>query len=156
MKRPVYVAIFCALLLAVGLGTGSAYAYFTSSGNGSGTAATGTLQNVTIDAATGTPASLLQPGGTADLTLTLDNPNPFAVTIVGIQGNGSPTPAGGVGTCVTTGVTVPLLTGLNVTLPSGTGQTVHIPNAAAMSTASDSGCQGASFHLPVIVTVHKP
>jgi len=40
-------------------------------------------------------------------------------------------------------------------VPAGANITVHIPGAVSMSTASASGCQGATFQVPVDVTVHR-
>ena len=33
---------------------------------------------------------------------------------------------------------------------------VHLAGAAGMGTNSDAGCQGATFNIPVSITVHKP
>ena len=143
------------IALVVGLGAGAAYAFFTSSGSGSGAASVGTAQSVTVIAASGTVSSKLIPGISADLLVELDNPNSYSVTITGIAQNGSVTPVGGSGTCTTTGVSVPTQTGLSITVASGTNILVHIPNGASMSTASDSGCQGAAFQIPVTITVQK-
>jgi len=141
-----------AIPVVVGLGSGTAFAYFTATGSGSGVASTGTVKAVTVIAASGMPSSKLYPGGSADLLVELDNPNSFPVTIVTISQNGSVTTVSGCN-CKTTGVSVPTQSGLNVTVASGTNILVHIPNGAAMSTASDSGCQGATFHVPVTITV---
>jgi len=140
--------------LVVGLGSGAAYAYWTSHGSGSGVASAGSTQSVTVVAASGTPSSLLIPGASADLLVELNNTNTYAVTITGISQNGSVSAVGGSG-CTTTGVSVPTQTGLNISVASGTGVVVHVPNGASMSTASASGCQGASFQIPVTLTVHK-
>ena len=85
----------------------------------------------------------------------LDNPNSYPVTIVGVTGNGTVTGSGGIGTCSTTGVTVPTNNALNITVASGSGVFVVIPNGVSMDTTSDSGCQGATFQVPVTITVHK-
>jgi hypothetical protein len=148
------LVVGAAVALVVGLAAGAAYGYFTL-GSGSGTASVGTVQSVTVLAATGTPTSKLIPGTSADLALTLDNPNSYAVNIVSISQNGSVNAVGGIGTCSTTGVSVPTQTGLSISVASGSSVNVDIPNGASMSTSSDSGCQGASFHIPVTITVQK-
>ncbi len=153
-RAPVLLGLVVALLL--GLVGGAAWAFFTSTGTGSGTATVGSIQPVTLLAATGTPSSALQPGAHADLTLTVKNPNSYPVSITGLTQNGAPTVSGGTGcTAGNAGVTVPHQTGLNVGVTPGTAVVVHIPNGAAMSTTSASGCQGASFHFPVTITVRK-
>lgn len=156
-RRALIVALGAAVALLLAMGGGAAYAYFSSHGSGSGVATAGTgPQSVTIVAATGTPTSSLQPGGSADLTLTLNNPNSFAVKITGISQNGTLTVAGDSGcTASNSGVTVPTQTGLSVTIPAGSGQVAHIANGAAMSSSSNSGCQGAQFQVPVTVTVQE-
>ena len=150
--------VVTAAVILLGVAAGSAYGYWRTSGSGSGTASTGTAQAVTIEAANGSPATKLIPGNTADLVLTLDNPNSYAVTIVGIAQNtgGSVSIVGGAGcTAGNSAVSVPTQSGLSVAVAPGSGQTVHIAKGAAMGTASNSGCQGASFQIPVNVTVQR-
>jgi hypothetical protein len=155
MKRRFLIALTVAAAVTGAL-AGGVYAYWRTSGSGSGAASVGTAQAVTVEAATGIPTSSLQPNGTADLVVTLDNPNSYAVTIVGIVQNGPASPvSGGSCTSANSGVTVPTQTGLTLSVPSGAGQTVHIPNGAAMSASSDSNCQGVSFDITVTLTVQR-
>jgi hypothetical protein len=156
MKRtPLLVG--AALALAIGLEGGSAYAFFTASGSGSTAATAGTAQAVTVVAANGTPSSTLSPGGSADLLVELDDPNSYSVIITSISENGTTvTPVGGSGcTTANNGVSVPALSGLSITVPSGTNVVVDVPNSVAMSASSASGCQGASFQIPVNLTVQR-
>ncbi len=159
MKHPTKLLLILASVMALtGAVAGGAYAYWTAHGSGNGIASAGTPLNVTVDAASGTPSSLLVPGGSADLLVKLDNPNAYSVTIVGISQNlgGTVSVTGGTGcTAANSGVTVPTSAGLNVTVATGTGVVVHIPNGASMSTSSASGCQGASFQIPMTVTVQR-
>jgi hypothetical protein len=143
--------------LSAGLGSGVATAYWTTTGTGIGSATTGAPQAVTLIPASGTVDDALFPGGTADLLVALDNPNSYPVTITGIsQRVGSPVEAvGSSGTCTVTGVSVPTRSDLTITVASGANVTVHVPAGAAMSAASDSGCQGATFRIPVMVTVRS-
>jgi hypothetical protein len=155
--RRSFLVIGAIMALVIGLGSGAAYAFFTSHGSGSGAVSTGTPLAVTVQAvASGTVSSFLIPGGNADLLVQISNPNGYSVIITGISQNlsGSVTGSGGIGTCTTTGVTVPTQTGLSITVGSGTN-VLHVANGASMSTVSDSGCQGATIHIPVIVTVHR-
>jgi hypothetical protein len=135
-----------------------AYAYFTASASGTGSASAGTLQPVTVTAFTGSdsPSSPLLPGGTGDVILRISNPNPYAVTLVAVTGGpGSISADAGHPSCTTTGVTFTGQTSLSNTI-AGSGTTlVDLPGAAAMSSASSNGCQGASFSIPVTITVHK-
>ena len=166
-------AVLAATTLAVGLFAGTAYAYFAVTGSGTGKASVGHLQPIEVEHATATVTSPLFPGGTGTLALTLTNPNPFTVTVVGVSQDGpvTVTTASGRGSgCTsdtgtwpsvtrgTSGVTVSasVATGLDLPIalgPSG-ASTVTVANGAAMATSSDTTCQGASFHIPVTVTVH--
>lgn len=139
---------------------GAALAYWRTTGSGSGASSVGTAQNVTVQAvASGTPATTLIPGGSGELLIQISNPNLYSLTLTSVALSGSVTSTGTTG-CTTTGVTVATQSGLNFTLAAGTAAgavptVVHIPNGAAMSTASDSGCQGATFQIPVTVTVQR-
>jgi hypothetical protein len=147
--------VLAALGLAAGLSTGVAAAYWTGGGTGSGSAAAGTAAPLTTVTATASASSLLYPGGSAHLTLTVRNPNPYAVTITSVTGNGLVTASGGSGLCVTTGVSFsPPTAGLPFTVPAAVGAVqgtvvATLEGAAQMSSASDSGCQGATFTIPV-------
>jgi hypothetical protein len=64
---------------------GTAYALWTTGGTGSITAAASTSQDLTASPAT-VSGALLHPGGTADAAVTVQNPNPYAVTITSVTG----------------------------------------------------------------------
>lgn len=140
--------------LVLGLSAGSAYAYLNAHGAGNGKATVGTL-TVAVVASAGTPSSTLFPNGTADLTLTL-NSNASG-TITGITQNGTLSVSGGSGGCSASnsGVSVPTNNTLSVSVAAGSGVVVHIPNAASMSSSSNNGCQGATFSIPVTITVQE-
>ncbi len=146
--------------VVLGLGAGTAFAYFTSTGSGSGTATVGTAQPVTVLQITGTVSvsPKLFPGATnGALQINLDNPNP-PVKITSITGNGAVTGSDGIGSCNTTGVTVNTQSGLSIPVASGNPVSVTIPNAVSMdatSSHSDPGCQGATFQVPVTITVQE-
>ncbi|MCU1363403.1 MAG: hypothetical protein JWM55_1231, partial [Acidimicrobiaceae bacterium] len=145
--------------LVVGLGTGTAFAFFTTLGTGSGTASVGTPLSVTVEQATGTVTNLLYPGASGDLKVTLDNPNSYPVTIVAIQGNGPvAVSSAGIGTCNTTGVAVVTQSGVSIPVasdanPPNNPVSVVVSDGVSMDATSDSGCQGATFSVPVLVTV---
>lgn len=150
-------AIAAALLVGAmaAVAGGAAYGFWSTTGTGSAVATTGTLEVVTIEAATAADvgASKLQPGGTADVVVKVANPNTYAVkvTSIALTTGGVITGSGGTSTCATTGVT---FTPPAVVADIAPGpQTIVLPGAASMSTASDSGCQGATFQIPVTLTV---
>jgi hypothetical protein len=140
-------------VLAVG---GVAWAYFTSSGSGSGHASTGTMSTVTLNASAGTPSTPLYPGGTGDVSLEVNNPNSYAVRLVSVTGSGTISHDASHSACTTTGVTFTNQAGLSTAIPaSATNYPIHLSGAVAMGSSSSSGCQGATFSIPVTITVEK-
>jgi hypothetical protein len=161
--------------LALGLFAGTAYAYFGVTASGSGDASVGHLQPVVIEHATGTVTGLLFPGGTGTLALKVTNPNPFAVTVVGVAQDGPVTvttsSGGGTGCTSDTGTwpalvpgtsgvsvasTATVASGLRLSVAAGPSKTttLTVVNGATMRSNSNTTCQGATFHIPVVVTVH--
>jgi hypothetical protein len=155
MRLRSLLLVIPAVCLVVGLASGAAYAYFTGSGHGTGSASTGSMQTVTISSATATPTSPLHPGGTGDVTLKVTNPNNFSVTLVSVVGSGTITADSGHPGCTTSGVTFTNQTGLSTSIAANNTATIDLPGAAAMSAASSAGCQGATFSIPVTISVEK-
>jgi hypothetical protein len=153
-RRRRLVSVLAAVgVLAVGA---AAWAYFTSSGSGSAHASTASMSTVTLNATAGTPSTPLYPGGTGDVSLEANNPNAYAVTLVSVAGNGSITPDAGHSSCTTTGVTFTNQTGLTTTIPpSASNYQILLSGAVSMNSSSSSGCQGATFSIPVTITVDK-
>lgn len=142
--------------LTLALSSGAAFAYLKATGSGNGSANAGSLSAVTATSSA-TPTSSLLPGLSGDVAFTVNNPNSFSVSLVSVTGNGSITaspPA-----CTTSNgnpvVTFAVPTSdLPITLLPGTS-TVHLASAASMDAAATSNCQGASFSIPVSITVQK-
>ncbi len=157
MRRRSLLLIVPAACVLAGASWGTAYAYFTSSGHGTGSGSVGTMQTVTISSATVNPSTPLLPGGSGDVTLKVTNPNSFAVTLVSVTGTGGTITAdSGHPGCTTTGVTFTNQTGLSTVIPANSTTAVDLPGAAAMSTASSAGCQGATMSIPVTIAVQQP
>ena len=153
VSRATVLIALAALAAALGA-AGIAVAAWLSSGAGrpgvsAGNALAPTTSTVAGSAVT---SGLLVPGTTGTAVLTVTNPNPYRVRVLTIAPNGAATASGGVGTCATTGVTFTAQQP-GVTLAAGAGTTLTLPGAVAMSTASETGCQGATFIVPVTVTV---
>lgn len=131
------------------LGASAAFAAWTVGGGGTGTATATSSLNLTTSVATTTAA--LYPGITgASLYLTVNNPNPFAVAITSVNANGAATADAGHPGCVTTGVSY-TTTAVTRTVPANGSLSFTVPSVA-MSNASDTGCQGATFTIPVTFT----
>jgi hypothetical protein len=135
-------------------GAGGAYAFWTTSGFGAATASAGTMTVSTQPFVAGdvTATQQLVPGGSADAVLKLSNPNTFPVALISVRGTGEATASNG---CGPTGVTFTDATALSTTIPAGAITVVDLPGAVSMSMDSAAECQGATFTLPVVVTVRQ-
>jgi hypothetical protein len=132
-------------------------AYWTTVGSGSTSASTGTVQTITLGAAT--PTSGIYPGGQGDVALTVSNPNPFQVRIGSLSLNSSQGSGGfgvdaghsGCGTGAL-GFTTQTNGGAGWTVPPKVGSTngslaIDLSGALTMTTAAAAACQGASFDV---------
>jgi hypothetical protein len=142
------------VVVAVLLGAGLASAAWLSSGGGTATSRAGQALPPTTTTVAGSAitSGLLYPGSSGDVKITVNNPNAYPVTLTSVTANGSPTATGGTGSCSTTGVT--LTSGASgTTIPANGAATLTLSNAASMSSASDTGCQNATFTIPVTVAI---
>jgi hypothetical protein len=133
---------------------GTAYGLWQAAGTGGASSTSGTAQNVTVGT---TITGTLSPGGPSrDLAVSITNPNAQAITVTAIALNGAVTAGGGVGSCATTGVNVALPSSISFAVPATSSRTYTATGAVTMSTASESGCQGATFTIPLTVTAQLP
>jgi hypothetical protein len=140
---------FAAAVVVALVAAGGALAYFTSAGSGSGTGTAGTAQAVTISP--GTPTAELYPGGSADVAISISNPNTFSVHIIKLaldtgQGAGGFGSSGGTGTCANPDLGFPDNTngGAGWDVPPG-ATSLDLTDAITMGAGADDGCQGATF-----------
>jgi hypothetical protein len=151
LKRGLVTGAVALLVLgAVGL----VYAQWIASGNGHGYAKAGeatSLSTIDVSAEVSTSAGLLYPGGEGDVLVQVHNPNPYPVTVTEVRtGAGGVTAAGGTGVCETTGVSLNSPQAVSIEAPAeGDSAEVTIAGAVQMSNASEDGCQGATFTIPV-------
>ena len=147
-KRLIGAGIAVVALTAAGL----VYAAWTTSGSGTGYAKAQSSQALTtVDVSASTTASLY-PGASGNVQMRLSNPNPYPVRVTSVTGNGAITADAGHATCVTTGVTFANQTGLTLDIAAGGTLDRTLNGAASMTNASDNGCQGATFTIPVSLT----
>lgn len=144
------VPVLAGVLVAAVAG-GSAVAYYTSSGHGSAPATAGTVSDITLS--DGTPATALYPGRSADVAISVTNPNTIKVRIPSLElDSGGITVDGGHSGCDTSK--------LHYTTQDGGGSgyevspgthPLDLSNAIAMDADAASACQGATFtvHLRV-------
>ena len=126
--------------VAVLLAGGVAFAAWTSTGSGTGSATAGSAVELTV---AGNEATGLYPTGTVAGTVTVTNPNPYAVTISSIDFTGATTEADG---CEASTVTVADLSGLSEVLTASGGDHTFAVEVSMSNDATDE-CQGATFEL---------
>jgi hypothetical protein len=155
-RRRRTTVVLVLVLIAAALGAaGVAVAAWLTSGSGAPALSGGTALAPTTTAVAGSAVTsgLLTPGATGTAALTVTNPNPYRVRVATIAAAGAATAAGGIGTCATTGVSFVPQNPPGIVLVPAASTTLVLPGAVAMSTASETGCQGATFAVPVTVTV---
>ena len=148
--------IAATVAVAVVLAGGVAYAAWTSSGSGTATAKAGTASAPTTTTLGGSAVTsgFLYPGTSGDAVIQVNNPNSYPVNVTAIAPAGAVTASGGSGTCTTTGVSFSTQNPTSGnSIGANSSATLALKNAVAMSANSDSGCQGATFTIPVTVTI---
>lgn len=144
-RKATVAALFTGVLMAASV----ALAAWVATGTGSGAAKATNASDLVVTATV--PAAQLYPGKTAaNLYVNINNPNPYPVTVTSIVRTAAPiTAAGGIGTCTTTGVSMTDQTGLTINIAAGGDYTGPLAGAVSMDNTSDTGCQGATFTIPV-------
>ena len=143
--------------VAVGLFAGNAaFAYWTRSGSGTGTGTAGlgkTILSTAVDPTTG----LLYPSSTYKGDLRATFTTTVAATLTSIKRDPSRLVSvngvlGGNANCPGTVITLDDITGLSIPLAVGTSAPMVFTGKVSMSLSAPTGCQGASFSIPVILT----
>lgn len=139
-------------LFAVGL----VYAAWTSNGSGDAYAEAGSSSPLTTTSVSAfTTGQKLYPGNSGAVKVKIVNPNPYAVTVTKVEGNGAITADSTHATagCTTTGgVSFTDQTGLSISVPANGSTETTFATAAAMASSSPNACQGATFTIPVSLT----
>jgi hypothetical protein len=155
-SRLIATAIAVVALCVAGL----VYAAWTTTGGGSGYAKATTAQALTTTDVSASTTASLYPGADGNVLIKINNPNPYAVQVTDVTGNGTITADSGHSTCGSdaghpTGVTFTNQTGLTLNVPASGNTQTTLSNAAHMSNASDDSCQGATFTVPVSLSGHS-
>ena len=132
-------------------GASGAHAYFTHPSTGNSPASVATAAAVTI--APATPTGGLYPGGSADVALTISNPNPFQARVGSIaldtsRGAGGFAVDAGHSGCTEPPALLPRQLrrrGRVVRARRTTRSTLTSRRRSSMGTAADDACQGATF-----------
>jgi hypothetical protein len=150
-RPPFAVVALVALLALSAIAAASAYGWWSTSGVGEGSSATYSVVALTTTASTPSGTTLV-PAGSAPLVVTATNPNPMlvVVTAVELDPDRPVGVTGGVGACVAPPLTVDASTSL--TLAAGSTTTLTVPAAVSLGASASSGCQGATFTIPVILS----
>jgi hypothetical protein len=98
------------------------------------------------------PVTPLSPGRNADVRVSITNPNDFALTITSVVGAGAITSDKGKACDRSTGVTFTDTDGLHRVIGARQTLAFLLRGKTAMSSVSDTTCQGATFTIPVSVT----
>ncbi|WP_433800082.1 hypothetical protein [Actinomycetospora sp. CA-084318] len=153
-SRSTTVVVLALLAAALGAAGVAVAAWFAS---GSGTPGldgrTALAPTTAAVAGSAVTTGLLTPGSSGTAVLSVTNPNPYRVRIATVAPAGAATASGGVGACATTGVALAAQSPAGVTLAPAASTTLTLAGAVSMSTVSETGCQGATFSIPVTVTV---
>src|SRR5690349_11443542 len=147
-RRLIFIAVTVLAMAVVGL----VYAAWTTNGSGSGYAKAGSSQALTTVDVSATTSASLYPGTSGDVKLQISNPNPYAVRVTAVSGNGTITADAGHSGCTTTGVTFNNQSSLTLDVSGNSDLATTLNNAASMTNASLNASQGATFTIPVSLT----
>jgi hypothetical protein len=153
MQLPRAAAVTTTVAVVAVLASGVAYAYQRSTGSGTGSATTASGLAAFHTTATVAQGAKLYPGGTAPLTLNIDNTgNSYTLTVTSVALDSTRSVTG----CTAPAITVAAGTwsGVVVAANSSSGA-ITIPGAVAMGLAASTDCQGASLTIPVTLTGHS-
>lgn len=138
-----------------------------------GQAQSATITNLSVSAiATPAPATLLYPGSTGDVVISISNPNSFPVTVTGLTFPAATSNAagysdslltnavlgctadgGGAPSLVTWNGNGPKTLGTVMTVGASASLTLTLTNAAAMGLSSPQLCAGVYFKMPALSAV---
>jgi hypothetical protein len=147
-------------LAAILLVTASALGFWKATGTGS--ASGGTAGALTVSFSAGSPGGRLRPGGSTDVALRIENPNPYGIRVTSLvldggQGSGGFDVDGSHGGCGLSALSFTAQTngGAGWSVGPRVGSTdgslnVDLPNALAMATSAAAACQGASFTVHLV------
>lgn len=142
-RRVAVLAWTLALLMPAGVGL----ALWTASGSGSGAAKARSALDLVVTS--GAAVGDLYPGASGKVYLSVENPNPYAVTLTG----GSVTAISAVsGSCTTADFTLGSGTVPSTAIAAGATAGVVLDAALTMKSTAGNGCQGVTVTVDATVT----
>jgi hypothetical protein len=148
-RRSFVAAAVAGTLIAAG---GAAWAMWRLSGAGSSSTTASTALNLRLTAVP-RPDAPLYPGARTDLAVTVENPNPFPITLTTVHAGSGPVTVDAAhfaAGCVTTGVSPTRgVSAVSLSVGPRSSASFLLPDAIQMTNDSDSACQGATFTVPL-------
>lgn len=158
-RRPTptqWLAAVAVVVLVVVMG-GVANAYWSGSGGGSGLAQTDTAQSLVLS--TGSPSIALFPGDSAEVAVTVTNPNKYAVSFNTLaldasRGTGGFVVDAGHAACLpgALGFATQSNGGAGWTIAASGVASLHLSDAVTMAVGAANACQGAHFGVYLVAT----
>ncbi|MBM2619101.1 hypothetical protein JIG36_26445 [Actinoplanes sp. LDG1-06] len=165
MRKSTKRVVVIATTLAVAGGASAAWASWLANGTGTAAAKAGTAQELVVTSAT--PDASLFPETVGNAWVTIENPNPYAVSVDKLTWK----PSDGVQTVATVAGSVcgnngvyfgdfststigsgGVLSGLDLYVPGGESKSFELKKAVRMINNAENGCQGATFSIPLKAT----
>jgi hypothetical protein len=155
MRRKRLVTSVVGAGIGLALSAGVAAAVWSASGSGNGAGAAIVAQGLTVNAVTpsGSGAALYPGGPAGRIYFTVNNPNPYAVTITGLSW-GTPTSTN-TASCPSSNISVNSAapTSASISVPANaTSGALQVNGVLDLAHAAPDGCQGVAFNVPVTVT----
>ena len=152
LARQSWKLAFALVLTTLTIASGVTFGSWSITGTGNGYSKAVTAQALTTVDVSGSTTAQLYPGGTGDLIVRVSNPNPFAITVTSVTGNGTITSDKGASCNSSTGVTYTDTTGLSQNVGAGAAATFTLANKVSMANSSADACQGAIFTVPISIS----
>lgn len=151
MRAKKLLLLVSAPIAAAGIGVGVASAVWTASGSGAGAGAALTAKSLVVTAITpGSQGASLYPGGPAGwVYLTIQNPNPYGVTVTNISW-GTPTSTS-TASCPSSNISVDAnapTSGFSISVPANaTSGALQVFGVLDLAHTAPDGCQGVAFDV---------
>ncbi|MEU4618914.1 hypothetical protein AB0G04_02885 [Actinoplanes sp. NPDC023801] len=148
-RRTLVATAVAGALVATG---GAAWAVWRLGGGGSSATTASRALDLRLTAIP-RPDAPLYPGARTDLAVTVENPNPFPVTLTTVHAGSEPITvdaAHRAAGCITTGVSPTRgLSAVSLSVGPRSSASFLLLDAIQMTNDSDSACQGATFTVPL-------